>query len=246
VDGVATNPHKVVLLLLNAGSVELAWPKASTAVGAILHSSFPGQAAGKAAAAVIAGDAGPPAGRLALTYYDGLGVSLPSISNYSMANRTYRYLTPEVPVTYNFGFGLSGWGSGGGFSYSNVSISPSGPVKISRDMEVVVTFDITNRGLVSSDEVVQLYLRSSSSGGGAGAQTPHTPRPELKGFRRVHALRPNERRSVALSLGWRELSALRRGDLRRVVEASSRVVFVGGGQPHEFSGGVSASFSTVL
>jgi hypothetical protein len=35
--------HKVVLLLLNAGAVELGWAKASEQVGAILHSSFPGK-----------------------------------------------------------------------------------------------------------------------------------------------------------------------------------------------------------
>jgi beta-glucosidase len=44
----AAQPHKVILVLANAGSVELGWPKASTRVGAILHSSFAGQAAGQA------------------------------------------------------------------------------------------------------------------------------------------------------------------------------------------------------
>jgi hypothetical protein len=39
---------------------------------------------------------------------------------------------------------------------------------------------------------------------------------------------------------------LRAEDLERVVEASARTVFVGGGQPHEFASGVSAEFATVL
>ena len=234
---VAATPHKIVLLLANAGSVELAWPKASPQIGSILHSSFPGQAAGRAAASVLAGDA-VPAGRLALTYYDRLEASLPSISNYSMANRTYRYLTPDVAVAYSFGFGHSGWGSG--FQYSNATLSPARSLKIGPQMEMTVAFTITNRGNVTSDEVVQLYLRTETTSG------PQTPRPELKAFRRVKAIKPGEQRETTLSLGWRELSVLRGSDLERVVEASSRTLLVGGGQPHEFVGGVSATFETVV
>ena len=229
-------PHKVVLMLANAGSVELGWPKASTSVGAILHSSFPGQAAGQAFGAIISGDS-VPAGRLALTYYDGLTDSLPSISNYSMVNRTYRYLTPNVPVAYSFGFGLSAWGDG--FHYSDVKVSPAGPIQISPDMAVTLTFTVENNGDVTSDEVAQLYLHTETTSG------PHTLRPELKGFTRIFAVKPHEKRKVALSVGWRELSVLRGNDLKRVVEASARNVFIGGGQPHEFVGGVSANFSTV-
>eukprot|EP01052_Picozoa_sp_SAG31_P044246 SAG31_NODE_7644_length_1632_cov_1.001957_2_plen_299_part_00 len=55
-------PHKVVLLLANAGSVELGWAKASTQIGAILHTSFPGQAAGAAGAAAGAAASGASAG----------------------------------------------------------------------------------------------------------------------------------------------------------------------------------------
>ena len=73
-----------------------------------------------------------------------------------------------------------------------------------------------------------------------------TPRPELKAFRRVKAIKPGEQRETTLSLGWRELSVLRGSDLERVVEASSRTLLVGGGQPHEFVGGVSATFETVV
>lgn len=232
----SAQPHKVVLMLANAGSVELAWPKASASVGAILHSSFPGQAAGQALGAVISGDS-VPAGRLALTYYDGLGDSLPSIANYSMVNRTYRYLTPSVPVAYSFGFGLSAWG--GGFSYSDVKVSPAGPIQISPNMTVTLTFTVENNGNVTSDEVAQLYLRTETTSG------PHTLRPELKGFARIFAVKPQEKREATLSVGWRELSVLRGGDLKRVVEASARTVFIGGGQPHEFVGGVSANFTTV-
>jgi len=71
-------------------------------------------------------------------------------------------------------------------------------------------------------------------------------RPELKAFSRVHSVAPGESRRVVLTLGWRELSVLRAEDLERVVEASARTVFVGGGQPHEFASGVSAEFATVL
>ena len=54
-----------------------------------------------------------------------------------------------------------------------------------------------------------------------------------------------ERRKVSLPLGWRELSVLRGDGMERVVEVSQRTIFIGGGQPHEFVGGVSAQFTTV-
>ena len=66
-----------------------------------------------------------------------------------------------------------------------------------------------------------------------------------KAFARVFAIKPGEKRAVTLSVSWRELSVLRGSDLERVVEASARTVYVGGGQPHEFVGGVSAKFATV-
>ena len=106
-------------------------------------------------------------------------------------------------------------------------------------MRVNVSFSITNRGSYASDEVAQLYLRTEKASG------PQTPRPELKAFERVAAIKPGETRRVTLSLGWRELSVLRGGDLERVVEASPRTAFVGGGQPHDFVGGTSVGFATV-
>ena len=106
-------------------------------------------------------------------------------------------------------------------------------------MTVTLTFTVQNNGNVASDEVAQLYLRTETTSG------PHTLRPELKGFARIFAVKPQEKREATLSVGWRELSVLRGGDLKRVVEASARTVFIGGGQPHEFVGGVSANFTTV-
>ena len=167
------------------------------------------------------------------------GATDPTAGLAGQANRTYRYLTFDVPVTYSFGFGLSGWGSGV-FSYGDAEISPAGPIKIEPDMAVAVSFSVTNNGNVTCDEVAQLYLRTEATSG------PQTPRPELKAFTRLHAIKPGESRATTLTLGWRELSVLRRGDLERVVEASPRAVFVGGGQPHEFVGGVSAKFATAL
>ena len=155
-----------------------------------------------------------------------------------MENRTYRYLSDSVAVAYGFGFGLSGWGSGG-FAYSNVTLSPASSIEIGKAMNMSASFLITNTGRYTSDEVAQLYLRTATTSG------PQTLRPELKAFARVAAIKPGETRAVTLSVGWRELSVLRGGDLERVVEPSPRTVFVGGGQPHEFVGGVSATFATV-
>ena len=56
-----------------------------------------------------------PSGRLVVTWYSG-DSQLPPITDYTMVNRTYRYLT-DRPMYY-FGYGLSYTT----FNYSNLTV----------------------------------------------------------------------------------------------------------------------------
>ena len=59
--------------------------------------------AGNAVLSVLTGDFNP-AGRLVVTWYTG-NEQLPPMVNYSMVNRTYRYMVSKPQ--YHFGYGLS-------------------------------------------------------------------------------------------------------------------------------------------
>lgn len=63
----------MILLLFNAGPLDVSWAKGNDSVGAILACFFPAQAAGLAIAKVLLGAEGTsPAGRLPATWPAGM------------------------------------------------------------------------------------------------------------------------------------------------------------------------------
>ena len=81
---------KPVVLVLMTGSA-IAIPRENEHLPAIVNAWYGGQSAGTAIADVLFGDYNP-AGRLPVTFYQSDN-DLPSFSDYSMNNRTYRYFT---------------------------------------------------------------------------------------------------------------------------------------------------------
>ena len=70
---VAAAGRPVILLLFNAGPLDVSWAQAHEGVGAILACFFPAQATGLAIARVLLGEAGAtPAGRLPATWPAGM------------------------------------------------------------------------------------------------------------------------------------------------------------------------------
>jgi beta-glucosidase len=85
--------------------LDLSFPATDSSISAILQAPYLGQFVGGALADVIFGHFNP-AGRLTQTYYaPPYANNLPSISNYSMAGRTYRFY--DGAPLFEFGFGLS-------------------------------------------------------------------------------------------------------------------------------------------
>ncbi|KFF99234.1 sugar hydrolase [Streptomyces scabiei] len=132
---------------------------------AVLWTAHGGQAAGTALARVLAGDVSP-AGRLPQTWY-AADADLPDLLDYDVIGARQTYLYFEGTPLFPFGHGLSY----AEFAYGNL-------VARMGDGELTVSFDVTNTGAVTADEVAQLYVR---------AEDPSVPRPrrELAGHRRV-------------------------------------------------------------
>jgi beta-glucosidase len=151
-----------------------------------------------------------------VTFYKDVN-QLPAFEDYSMANRTYRYMQQEPE--YGFGYGLSYTK----FEYSNLVVRPS------KGDGLAVSADLVNRGTRESDEVVQVYLTPPRTAVG--------PKVELAAFRRVH-LRAGERQRVAFDLPASRFEVVNE-EGKRVKPEGTYGLWVGGGQPMSGLPGVS-------
>lgn len=200
---------KPVVFVMMTGSA-IATPWESENIPAIINAWYGGQAAGTAVADVLFGDYNP-AGRLPVTFYKS-DEDLPSFTDYSMKNRTYRYFKGK-PL-YSFGFGLSYTT----FKYSQLQV----PQQIYAGKNSMVNVRVTNTGKINGEEVVQLYLSHSKSAIPA-------PIRALKGFKRIF-LKAGESRNVSFTLTPQDLSLVNeQGNLKEL--PGSIMVSVGGSQP---------------
>jgi beta-glucosidase len=210
-----------LVIVLTSGSA-LAVPDEHQYASAVLEAWYPGEEGGTAIAETLAGD-NNPAGRLPLTFYASID-QLPPFEAYSMANRTYRYFTGK-PL-YGFGYGLSY----SQFEYSNPRLSSQ---TVRAGDPVTVEVEVKNTSSRAGDEVVQLYLTQPKA--------VLTPLRTLGGFTRVH-VEPGETAHVGIQLDPRTLGQVNeKGE--RVVLPGTYGVAVGGAQPAEFPGAVTATFS---
>lgn len=99
---------------------------------------------------------------------DLLETYLPSFEDYSMKDRTYRYMTSE-PL-YPFGYGLSY----SKFTYSDVSLSNS---EMDINSSVSLDLSVANDSKYDGDEVIQVYVKR--------VEDKEGPIKTLKAFKRV-------------------------------------------------------------
>ena len=156
------------LIMVNCSGGAMAIPWETEHLPAILQAWYPGEEGGRAVGEVVFGDVSP-SGRLPVTFYRST-YDLPDFTNYSMANRTYRYFT-GLPL-FAFGHGLSYTR----FDYSRPSLASK---QVNAGDTMKVTFTLTNRGQRDGDEVAQVYFRHINSA---------VPQPQeaLCAFGRVH------------------------------------------------------------
>lgn len=212
-EAVCATGKPVILVLMSGSALSVTW--ADEHVPAILQAWYPGAQGGRALASILFGEASP-CGRLPVTFYRTTR-ELPDFQDYSMENRTYRYM--KNTALYPFGYGLSYTS----FKYSDLKLS-SGTIAAGEDIQVSVT--AKNTGDRESHEIIQLYLKDLES----GAKLPNH---QLAGIRKVF-LGPGEEETVCFTISPRQMAAIRH-DGSCVLEPGWFRVCAGGSQPDERS-----------
>ncbi|SFR78416.1 glycoside hydrolase family 3 N-terminal domain-containing protein [Anaeromicropila populeti] len=196
----------VILVLLSGSALAINWAEQN--VNAIVQGWYPGALGGQAVAELVFGEC-VPEGKLPVTFYRTTE-ELPDFTDYSMENRTYRYMKNEA--LFPFGYGLSYTN----FIFSDLTcncqeLTPDGA-------EIGVT--IKNVGNYAGRETVQVYVKVNCE---------NTPNPQLKAFAKA-ALQPGEEKRISFHLPADAFSLYDDKGTKRVLD-TTYTIFVGGSQP---------------
>ncbi|MBQ5491086.1 MAG: glycoside hydrolase family 3 C-terminal domain-containing protein [Treponema sp.] len=131
-----------VVLILTGGSA-IAFPP--DVADAVLFAWYGGEEGGNAVADILFGDA-VPSGHLPITFYQKTE-DLPAFDDYSMQERTYRYMTKEPLFPFGFGLSYTTW------RFENLTVA-----KNAEGSEVLVTVDVLNDGQYDAAQTVQVYV----------------------------------------------------------------------------------------
>lgn len=174
----------VIFICMSGGAMAFNWEAENLPV--IIQAWYGGQATGTALADILFGRYNP-SGKLPVTFYHS-DADIPSIEDYSMANRTYRYFGKDV--LYPFGYGLSYTS----FKYNKLLC----PVEAQIGDSLNVKIEVSNTGKRAGEEVVQLYLSHKAIAQEAALC-------QLVRFKKVN-LNPGEHKIVEFKLSTRDLS----------------------------------------
>ncbi len=207
----ATGKPTIVALL--SGSA-LSIGDAADKAAAIVQCWYPGSRGGLAFAEMIFGDYSP-AGRLPVTFYKSTE-ELPPFTDYSMENRTYKFMKGEA--LYPFGFGLSYTN----FEYSNIVC----PQNINNGENLSISVDVQNTGSIDSEEVVQVYIKDMEA-------SVRVPKHSLCGFKRIY-LKSGEKKTVTFEIASNSMTIVDEAG-KRYIENGDFTLYVGGSQPDKTS-----------
>ena len=175
--GGANNSESGIIVVLTGGS-PIDVREISEMADAVIMAWYSGQEGGYALGDLIFGDANF-SGRLPITF-PADGAKLPDFEDYSMKNRTYKYMSDNI--FYPFGYGLS---------YGNISYSEPSAVK-NKDNSTAIKVKVSNSSNVTTVETVQVYV----SAPGAGQTAPIQ---QLAAFKRVE-VKPNSSVDVSFTI----------------------------------------------
>ncbi len=196
----------VILVLLSGSALAVNW--AEDNLEAIIQGWYPGAMGGRAIAEMVFGEC-VPEGKLPITFYRTTE-ELPDFTDYSMKNRTYRYM--EKKALYPFGYGLSYTE----FTYSGLIYNQDQLTREGVDLAVTVK----NTGKYPGRETLQVYVK---------VDCEEAPNAQLKAFKKI-MLQPGEEREVQLQLPLEAFALYDDLGNRRVWDANY-TIYIGGSQP---------------
>lgn len=195
---------KPIIMVLLSGSA-LAVNYADEKIPAILQGWYPGARGGKAIAEILFGEFSPE-GKLPVTFYRTTE-ELPEFTDYSMKNRTYRYMKQEA--LYPFGYGLS---------YTDICCTDA---KVEKTSDVVnVKAVMENKGRMNGAETLQVYVKVCQK---------EAPNWQLKALKKV-TLKPGQKEEIEVILKDKDFGLYNEQGVK-VLQAGDYEVYVGTSQP---------------
>lgn len=203
-------PFVTVVMTGSAMDLSLLSEKSS----AILQAWYPGARGGLSIGDIIFGKVNP-SGKLPVTVYRSTA-DLPDFEDYSMKNRTYKYI--EKSPLYPFGFGLTF----GKVSAEKASVSDTS--EAAREKGFDITVSVKNKGGIKTGEVVQIYAKALED-------KNEVRNYKLVGFKRI-CLEAGESADVTVSITADSLKVVAE-DGARVTPSGRIAIYAGFGQPDE-------------
>ena len=207
--------NKRCIVILEGGSsiIMEAW---KDKVSAILMAWYPGMEGGTAIGDILFGECNPcaklpvvfPKSEEQLPFFDKHAESIDYgyYHGYKLMDKN-----GDEPA-FPFGFGLSYTT----FTYKNLRLDKN---RITTNEKIKISIDITNKGNLEGEEIVQLYI---------GYKSPSVERPikELKGFGKV-ALKPGESKTLTISLKAEDLAYYDINSKSWIIEKIDYIVYLG-------------------
>ncbi len=204
----------IVLCVMAGSAMDLNYADAHC--NAILQTWYPGARGGKDVADVLFGEASP-SGKLPITLYEDM-IGMPEFTDYSMRNRTYRFVTKK-PL-YPFGYGLNY----GDCVVTSATFAKDYTLSDAKTEDIVLRTQLINASEHAVDEVLQVYCHV------AGTEN-EVPNPKLVAFKRVN-LQPGVETEVEISVPSSAFETVDENG-ERVWEGTKADLYVGFGQPDE-------------
>ena len=212
IEAVIKTGKPFVTVVMTGSAMDLT--RLSETSSAILQAWYPGARGGLSIGDIIFGKVNP-SGKLPVTVYRSTE-DLPDFEDYSMKNRTYKYI--EKAPLYPFGFGLT---------YGRLEISGASASDTSasaRENGLDITVSVKNNGTLKTGEVVQLYAKALED-------KNEVRNFKLVGFKRI-CLEAGASEDVVISITSDSLKVVKEDGSKAVPEGKI-AIYAGFGQPDE-------------